>query len=114
MGGVPLTALAAEHGTPTFVLDETDFRRRAAAFRDGFEGFDVYYAGKAFICSTVLGWVHDEGLNLDVCTGGELGLALRAGFDPARIGFHGNNKSEAELAWALDAGVGRIILDSHH
>ena len=112
VGGVPLTTLATEHGTPTFVLDETDFRQRAAVFREAFAGFDIYYAGKAFMCSTLLGWVSDEGLNLDVCTGGELGLALRAGFDPARIGLHGNNTTEAELARALEAGVGRIILDS--
>jgi diaminopimelate decarboxylase len=112
VGGVPLPDLAAEHGTPTYVLDEADFRGRAAAFRTAFDGFDIYYAGKAFMCSTLLSWVAEEGLKLDVCTGGELGLALRAGFDPARIGVHGNNKSEAELARALDAGVGRIILDS--
>ena len=113
IGGVPLTELAAEHGTPVYVLDEADFRARARTFRDAFAGFDVYYAGKAFMCGVVLDWIAEEGLNLDVCTGGELGLALRAGFDPARIALHGNNKSEAELARALDHGVGRIILDSH-
>jgi diaminopimelate decarboxylase len=74
----------------------------------------VYYAGKAFLCSTVVRWIAEEGLNLDVCSGGELAVALRAGIDPARIGFHGNNKSESELARALDAGVGRIVLDSFH
>jgi diaminopimelate decarboxylase len=113
VGGVPLPELAARHETPTYVLDEADFRWRAASFREAFAGFDIYYAGKAFMCSALLQWVADEGLNLDVCTGGELGLALRAGFDPARIGLHGNNKTEAELARALDAGVGRIIVDSH-
>ncbi|MPZ62272.1 MAG: diaminopimelate decarboxylase [Propionibacteriales bacterium] len=112
VGGVALTDLAAEFGTPSYVLDEVDFRTRVRAFRDGFEGFDVYYAGKAFMCTTVLSWIAEEGLNLDVCSGGELALALRAGFDPARIGFHGNNKSESELSRALDAGVGRIIVDS--
>ncbi|MDP9444672.1 MAG: diaminopimelate decarboxylase, partial [Actinomycetota bacterium] len=112
VGGVALTDLAAQFGTPAYVLDEVDFRRRAAAFRDAFSGFDVYYAGKAFMCSAVLRWVAAEGLHLDVCTGGELAAALRAGFDPARIGFHGNNKSPAELARALDTGVGRIIVDS--
>ncbi|MDF2967605.1 MAG: diaminopimelate decarboxylase [Nocardioidaceae bacterium] len=113
VGGVPLPQLAAEHQTPSYVLDEADFRQRAASFRDAFSGFDVYYAGKAFMCSALLRWVAEEGLSLDVCTGGELGLALRAGFDPARIGLHGNNKTEAELARALEAGVGRIIVDSH-
>ncbi len=113
VGGVPVSRVAAEHGTPVYVLDEADFRGRAAGVREAFAGFDVYYAGKAFMCAAVLDWVADEGLNLDVCTGGELGLALRCGFDPARIGLHGNNKSEAELERALDAGVGRIILDSH-
>src|SRR5688572_28480457 len=113
VGGVPLPQLAAEHQTPSYVLDEPDFRQRAASFRDAFFGFDVYYAGKAFMCSALLRWVAEEGLSLDVCTGGELGLALRAGFDSARIGLHGNNKTEAELARALEAGVGRIIVDSH-
>jgi diaminopimelate decarboxylase len=112
VGGVAVTDLAAEFGTPTYVLDEADFRRRARAYRDAFEGFDVFYAGKAFLCSAVVRWAVEEGLHLDVCSGGELALALRAGVDPALIGFHGNNKNEAELARALDAGVGRIIADS--
>ena len=114
VGGVDLRELAAEHGTPAYVLDEADFRARAAAFRDAFAGYDVYYAGKAFLCTTVARWVAEEGLCLDVCSGGELTVALRAGVDPARIGFHGNNKSAAELTRALEAGVGRIIVDSFH
>ncbi len=114
IGGVDVRDLVAEHGSPAYVLDEQDFRSRARAFREGFADFDVYYAGKAFLCTTVVRWVMEEGLNLDVCSGGELAVALRAGADPARIGFHGNNKSESELARALDAGVGRIIVDSFH
>jgi diaminopimelate decarboxylase len=112
VGGVDLRDLVAEHGSPAYVLDEADFRSRARAYREGFAGFDVYYAGKAFLCTTVVRWVMEEGLNLDICTGGELAVALRAGADPSRLGFHGNNKSEQELARALDAGVGRIIVDS--
>jgi len=114
VGGVDMRDLVAEYGSPAYVLDEQDFRTRARAFREGFEDFDVYYAGKAFMCGTVVRWVMEEGLNLDVCSGGELAVALRAGADPARIGFHGNNKSESELARALDAGLGRIIVDSFH
>jgi diaminopimelate decarboxylase len=112
VGGVPLTDLVAEHGSPAYVLDEADFRSRARAFRDAFSSYDVFYAGKAFLCTTVARWVAEEGLNLDVCSGGELTVAERAGFPPERIGFHGNNKSEAELRRAVELGVGRIIVDS--
>lgn len=112
VGGVPVADLVAEHNTPAYVLDEDDFRARARAFRDGFEGFDVYYAGKAFLCTTVARWVAEEGLCLDVCSAGELTVALRAEVDPARIGYHGNNKTVAELRRAVAAGVGRIIVDS--
>ncbi len=104
--------LAAEFGTPLYVLDEEDFRARARAFREAFDGCDVFYAGKAFLCVATARWVAEEGLNLDVCTGGELAVALRAEFPPARIGMHGNNKSVSELRRALEAGVGRIIVDS--
>ncbi|WP_460664799.1 diaminopimelate decarboxylase [Kribbella swartbergensis] len=112
VGGVDVRDLVAEHGSPAYVLDEDDFRARARAFKHAFKDFDVYYAGKAFLCTTVVRWVMEEGLNLDVCSGGELAVALRAGADPRRLGFHGNNKSESELGRALDAGVGRIIVDS--
>ncbi|TWD75114.1 diaminopimelate decarboxylase [Kribbella amoyensis] len=114
VGGVDVRDLVAEHGSPAYVLDEDDFRARARAFKQAFKDFDVYYAGKAFLCTTVVRWVMEEGLNLDICSGGELAVALRAGADPKRLGFHGNNKSEQELARALDAGVGRIIVDSQH
>jgi diaminopimelate decarboxylase len=114
IGGVDVRELVAEHGSPAYLLDEADFRARARAFRDGFKDFTVYYGGKAFLCTTVVRWVMEEGLNLDICSGGELAVALRGGADPKRLGFHGNNKSESELARALDAGVGRIIVDSFH
>jgi diaminopimelate decarboxylase len=112
VGGVALTDLVSEHGSPAYVLDEADFRSRARGFREAFAGYDVFYAGKAFLCTTIARWIADEGLNLDVCSNGELSVAVRAGFDPARIGFHGNNKSRAELARAVEVGVGRIIVDS--
>jgi diaminopimelate decarboxylase len=112
VGGVDVRDLAADHGTPAYVLDEADFRSRARAFREAFADYEVFYAGKAFLCTAVARWVAEEGLSLDVCSGGELAVALRAGTDPARIGFHGNNKSAAELRRALEAGVGRIVVDS--
>ena len=112
VGGVAVADLVAEHNTPAYVLDEMDFRTRARSFRDGFAGFDVYYAGKAFLCTTVARWVAEEGLRLDVCSDGELTVALRAGFDPALIGYHGNNKTYPQLRRAVHAGVGRIIVDS--
>ncbi len=112
VGGVDLRRLVAEHGSPAYVLDERDFRARARAFREGFTGYDVYYAGKAFLCTSVARWVAEEGLCLDVASDGELTVALRAGFDPARIGYHGNNKTTADLRRAVEVGVGRIVLDS--
>jgi diaminopimelate decarboxylase len=112
VGGVSLPSLAANVNTPVYVLDEADLRARARAFRDAFAEYDVYYAGKAFLCTTVARWIAEEGLSLDVCSDGELTVALRAGFDPARIGYHGNTKSEVELMRAVAEGVGRIVLDS--
>ncbi len=110
--GVEAPDLAAEFGTPLYVIDEMDFRGRARAFKQAFLGADVYYAGKAFLCVASVRWIDEEGLNLDVCSGGELAVALRAGFDPARIEFHGNNKSRSELERAVAVGVGRLIVDS--
>ncbi|WP_067437176.1 diaminopimelate decarboxylase [Nocardioides jensenii] len=114
VGGVDLRDLVAEHGSPAYVLDEDDFRGRARAFRDAFSAFDVYYAGKAFLCTTIASWIAEEGLCLDVCSNSELTVALRGGVDPARIGYHGNNKTTAELRRAVEAGVGRIVVDSFH
>lgn len=112
VGGVRLTDLAEQVGTPAYVIDEDDFRVRAREWRAAFSGWTVYYAGKSFLCGVFAQWLEEEGLNLDVCSLGELTVALRAGFDPERIGMHGNNKSEAELRLALQHGVGRIIVDS--
>ncbi|NYE37709.1 diaminopimelate decarboxylase [Nocardioides cavernae] len=114
VGGVPLPDLVAEHGSPAYVLDEADFRARARAFRDAFADYDVFYAGKAFLCTTVVRWLAEEGLSLDVCSGGELTVAERGGFPMERIGFHGNNKTLGELERAVELGVGRVIVDSFH
>jgi diaminopimelate decarboxylase len=114
VGGVTVTDLVAEHGSPAYVLDEADFRGRAQAFRTAFSSYDVYYAGKAFLCTTVARWVVEEGLMLDVCSGGELAVAEAAGVPAERIGFHGNNKSYADLTRAVELGVGRIVVDSFH
>ncbi|WP_422736672.1 diaminopimelate decarboxylase [Micromonospora sp. WMMD729] len=112
VAGLSVRDIAAEFGTPVYVLDEADLRSRCRDFRAAFPTEDVYYAGKAFLCRAVVRMIAEEGLYLDVCTGGELATALSAGMPPERIGFHGNNKSVAELGRALDAGVGRIIVDS--
>ncbi|MEU4334630.1 diaminopimelate decarboxylase [Micromonospora lupini] len=112
VAGLSVRDIAAEFGTPVYVLDEADLRSRCRDFRAAFPTEDVFYAGKAFLCRAVVRMIAEEGLHLDVCTGGELATALSAGMPPERIGFHGNNKSVAELARALDAGVGRIIVDS--
>ncbi|SCL41795.1 diaminopimelate decarboxylase [Micromonospora aurantiaca (nom. illeg.)] len=112
VAGLDVRDLAAEYGTPAYVLDEDDLRERCREFRAAFPDADVYYAGKAFLCRAVVRMIAEEGMFLDVCTGGELATALSAGMPPERIGFHGNNKSVVELTRAVDAGVGRIIVDS--
>jgi diaminopimelate decarboxylase len=112
VGGLSVRTLAAEHGTPAYVLDEEDLRARCRDFAAAFAGADVYYAGKAFLCRAVVKIIEEEGLFLDVCTGGELAVALSAGFPAERIGLHGNNKSMPELEKAVAAGVGRIVVDS--
>ncbi|MFF2117673.1 diaminopimelate decarboxylase [Kitasatospora sp. NPDC058184] len=114
VGGIDVKRLAAEFGTPAYVLDEEDFRSRARAWRDAFgTGADVYYAGKAFLSKAVVRWLHEEGLNLDVCSPGELAVALAAGMPPERIALHGNNKSADELEHAVKTGVGHIVVDSY-
>ena len=120
VAGAALTDLATEFGTPLYVVDETELRSRAIAVRDAFgsafaavgSSVHVYYAGKAFLCTTVARWVVEEGLRIDVASGGELAVALAAGVDPALLGFHGNNKSLAEIDRAVGVGVGAIVLDS--
>ena len=116
VAGVSATELARDFGTPAYVMDEDDFRRRARAFRDEFTapfertlaGADVYYAGKAFLCSAVAAWVMQEGLCLDVCSLGELSVAMRVGFPGNKIGMHGNNKSAEEIRAGLTYGVGPV------
>jgi diaminopimelate decarboxylase len=112
IGGVDIRDLAGEYGTPLYVYDEDDFRSRCRDFKTAFSDGDVYYAGKAFLGTEIARWVAEEGLGLDVCSGGELAVALHAGFPADRITLHGNNKSVGELTRALDAGVGHIVLDS--
>ncbi|SEQ30544.1 diaminopimelate decarboxylase [Microlunatus flavus] len=112
VAGLDVTEIAAAVGTPAYVIDEADLRARARAFAQAFAGWHVYYAGKSFLCTKVARWVAEEGLGIDTCTGGELAVARRAGVDMATVGLHGNNKSVAELVAALEAGVGRIIVDS--
>jgi diaminopimelate decarboxylase len=113
IGGMDVRDLAAEFGTPLFACDEADFRQRCGEFREAFgEGAAVFYAAKAFCCRGVLRWASEEGLGVDVCTGGELEVALQAGVDPAMITLHGSNKLLVELARALETGVGHIVVDS--
>ena len=118
LGGCDAVDLAAEFGTPVYVVAEEDLRARARAYRRGLaaanQDGDVLFASKAFPCTAVYRVLAEEGLACDVASGGELALALAGGFDPARIYLHGNAKSEAELGQALDAGVGHIVLDSLH
>ncbi len=113
IAGVPVTDLAQEYGTPLFVVDEDDFRSRCREIASAFGGGkNVHYAAKAFLCSEIARWIAQEGLSLDVCTGGELAVALHADFPPERITFHGNNKSVAELTTAVKDGVGHVVFDS--
>ncbi|GAA1481860.1 diaminopimelate decarboxylase [Gordonia sinesedis] len=113
IAGVGVDELAERFGTPLFVVDEADFRSRCADMVAAFGRYGrVHYASKAFLSTQVARWVDEEGLSLDVCSGGELAIALHAGFPAERIALHGNNKSVEELAAALDAGVGHIVLDS--
>ena len=113
VGGLDVRDLAAEFGTPLFICDEDDFRQRCRSYREAFGvRAGVFYAAKAFCSRGVLRWVTEEGLGVDVCTGGELEVALQAGVPPEMITLHGSNKLESELARALDAGVGHIVVDS--
>ena len=116
--GISATALAAEFKTPTFFLDEDDFRSRALTWNSelskafGPQAGRVYYAAKAFICVEVARWIADMGIGIDVCTGGELAVALKGGIKPENIELHGNNKSLEEIEQAVSAGVGIIVIDS--
>ncbi|MBA2530330.1 MAG: diaminopimelate decarboxylase, partial [Euzebyales bacterium] len=113
IGGVPTSALAAEHASPLYVLDAAELTARMRAYRDAFgPQVDVVYAAKALCVVGVLQLAAAEGLFVDVASAGELATAERAGFPPERIVFHGNNKSPGELAAAARLGVGRTVADS--
>ena len=113
VAGLTVTDLAAQFGTPLFVIDEDDFRSRCREMAQAFGGGEnVHYAAKAFLCSEIARWVQQEGLSMDVASGGELAVALHAGFPAERIALHGNNKSVDELTAAVKAGVGHVVLDS--
>src|SRR5690349_8129077 len=119
IGGCDAEELAREHGTPAYVFAEDDLRTRArefaAALAANHDGpGEIVFASKACPCTAVLRVFAEEGLGCDVASGGELHLALHAGFAPERIYVHGNAKSEAELAQALEAGAGTIVLDNAH
>ncbi|OBA57519.1 diaminopimelate decarboxylase [Mycobacterium sp. 1100029.7] len=112
VGDVPLTDIADEFHTPTYVIDETDFRGRARRYRKALRGVEVVYAGKSLLTTAVARWAREEGLGVDVCSAGELAVAMAGGVDPARIVMHGNAKTPDELREAVRVGVGRIVLDS--
>lgn len=120
IGGLTASALAAEFGTPLYLIDETDARTRARELRTAFESefarigttVRIYYAGKAFLSTEIVRWMLAEGLNIDICSGGELAVALAGGAPAHRLGFHGNNKSLAEIDEATRVGIGTIIIDS--
>jgi diaminopimelate decarboxylase len=116
IAGCDMVELAERFGTPAYVYAEDDIRRRAQEFRSAFaertDAFEVIYASKALPVTAAYRLMKEEGLSVDVASGGELHMALAAGFDPARIHLHGNNKTEDELRYAFDQGVGHLILDS--
>src|ERR1700710_434000 len=116
LGGCDALELARQFGTPAYIVVEDDLRARAQTFVEAFRArtkdFDVLFASKAFPCTAVYRVLASEGLACDVASGGELALALKGGFDPARIYMHGNAKSLAELHEARAAGVGHIVIDN--
>ena len=116
VAGCDVVELAERFGTPAYVYDEDDIRRRARAYVQAFErrtqDYEVIYASKSLPCTAAYRVLREEGLSVDVASGGELHMALAAGFDPERIHLHGNNKTEAELHYAFESGVGHLIVDS--
>jgi diaminopimelate decarboxylase len=118
IAGITAKELAKEFGTPTFFIDEADFRARALAWNTalqeafGDKAGTVYYASKAFACTEVARWIKDLGIGIDVSTGGEMAVALAGGIDPKKIEVHGNNKSVAEIEKAISVGVESIVIDS--
>ncbi|MFZ5817433.1 MAG: diaminopimelate decarboxylase [Bacillota bacterium] len=118
IGGVDVLDLAREFGTPLYVMDEAlireNCREYVGAFRQLYPDFAVAYASKAFLCTAMVALVEQEGMSLDVVSGGEIMTALKAGFPMERAYFHGNNKTDEEMELALKAGVGRLVVDSIH
>ncbi|MGI8485920.1 MAG: diaminopimelate decarboxylase [Thermomicrobiales bacterium] len=118
IGNVAVSMIALEYGTPTYIYDATTIRTTARRFREAFSSAypksRVVYAGKAFLTISLVGMLRDEGLGLDVVSGGELYLGLAAGMPPHEISFHGNNKSRQELIEAIAAGIGKIVIDNEH
>ena len=116
IAGCTAEKLVKEFGSPIFVLDQDDFYLRTkawqAALNESFGSGKIYYAAKSFICVEVAKWLKELKVGLDVCTGGELAIALAADFPASDIEFHGNNKSEVEITTAIKAGVGTIVIDS--
>ena len=112
IGAVAATDIAAEFGTPTYVVDEEDFRARIRCYRAALPGVDVVYAGKALLSAAVAGWAAAEGAGVGVCSGGELATALAGGVSPSQIILHGDAKTAGDLHEAAAAGVGRIVIDS--
>ncbi|MFD9166542.1 diaminopimelate decarboxylase [Streptomyces sp. NPDC059558] len=112
VGGVSLAEIADRFDTPVYVLDEGEVRARCRGYRDAFPDADVLYAAKAFLSRAMVRWIDEEGLGLDVCSAGELELAVTAGFPADRIVLHGNAKSPHDIEAALRLGVGRIVIDS--
>ncbi|MFJ1748505.1 diaminopimelate decarboxylase [Streptomyces sp. NPDC088116] len=112
VGGVSLADIADRFDTPAYVLDEEEVRARCRTYRAAFPDADVLYAAKAFLSRAMARWIEEEGLGLDVCSAGELELAVTAGFPPARMVLHGNAKSPRDIETALRLGVGRIVVDS--
>ena len=118
IAGITAKTLAKEFGTPTFFIDEADFRERALAWdkalKDAFGSHagTVYYASKAFICTEVARWIKEIGIGIDVSTGGEMAVALAGSIDPSKIEVHGNNKSLGEIEKAISVGVEAIVIDS--
>ncbi|MFJ9641793.1 diaminopimelate decarboxylase [Streptomyces sp. NPDC101206] len=111
VGGVSLAKVADRFDTPVYVLDEGEVRARCRTYRDAFPDAEVLYAAKAFLSRAMVHWVAEEGLGLDVCSAGELELAVTAGFPADRIVLHGNAKSPRDIEAALRLGVGRIVID---
>ena len=118
LSGIPAAQLAKEFGTPTFFMDESAFRTRAESWNDalraefGESAGTIFYAAKSFLCTAVAQWIEDIGIGIDVCTGGELTVALAGGINPDRIEMHGNNKSVVEIERAVSVGVKSIVMDS--